>query len=347
MTNGRVTQQDVARRAGTSQAAVSMVLNNAAEGRVSSAVVARIRSALSESGYLSARRSEFDRTKVIGVFTYESVFPSVAADFYYPFLIGVERAAEAGRHDLMLFTSASSGDEGEPEPRRQLDERRLRHVDGCILLGREVLSDDLARLNRSGFPYVSVGRRDDAEGPVPCVGADYRTGTRKLVERSMLLGHRRFLYVAHGSSAEAMRDRYRGFDDALRAGPEQTWYDRVPGSDVRQLLELSRRHRATCLVFEESSSGEALARLCLREGIGIGTDLSIVLLKEPQGRVSRVEFAHFSIPRVDMGRHAFEWLCRRITSPRESPDEPSQVLLPVALVEGSSLGPAPLSAPTT
>lgn len=333
----RVTQGDVARLARTSQATVSLVLNNAAAGRVTPETLERVRAAIRESGYLTARHSRFDPNRIIGVFTYESVFPSVAADFYHPFLVGLERAAESCQFDLLLFTSAPSSD----GRRRFLSERRLRQADGCILLGREVGADDLAQLNDLGYPYVSVGRRDDAGGPVPYVGAGYASATRKVVDDAVALGHRRFLYVAHGSTAESLRDRYQGFRQAADHTHPDIVPKRIVGTADIDVQHCADEFNATCILFEEAANGEAYARTCQRSGRRLGSDISLVLLQEPQGRVTGVDFCHFSIPRIEMGRQAIEMLRRMIDAPDRHRHQDFQRLLPISIVSGTTLGPAP------
>ena len=66
------------------------------------------------------------------------------------------------------------------------------------------------------LPFVSVGRRDDAGGPVPYVGADYPTAVAALVRRAVALGHRRLAYVGHGAGPESYADRMAGFRAAVR-----------------------------------------------------------------------------------------------------------------------------------
>lgn len=343
---GRVTQSDIARLAGTSQTAVSLVLNGRAEGRVAPPMIERISDLLRSAGYLRGRARQIDATRVIGVFTYEPVFPSVAADFYHPFLVGLERAAEASSHDLLLLTSAAVG----PGSRRVFNDRRLDWIDGCILLGREVVAADLARLNAAGFPYVSVGRRDDAGGPVPYVGADYTTATRDLIAEAIRLGHRRFVYVSYGSASESARDRYRGFrsavDTATRdAGLGGITEGRLDHPGIAEVLTMVRDLRATCVVIEDATDGEAIARAAMRAGHVLGEDLSLVLLHEPQRHLVGTDLTRLSIPRADMASEAFTLLLQITGAEPVAGDGAPQLqrLLPVDRVLGRTLGSAPAS----
>ncbi|MFD3402776.1 LacI family DNA-binding transcriptional regulator [Kribbella sp. NPDC058693] len=216
----RLTQRDIARLANVSQTTVSLVLNNRSDAtaRIPAETRDRVLKVIRETGYQAdplARRMLKQRNQILGVFTYESVFPSTSGDFYYPFLAGIEDRAERLGWDLLLFTSAPVAD----GHRRIFHENnRLRIADGCLLLGREVPSDELARLIAEDYPFVSVGRRDDAGAPVPSVGADYTTATHAVVTRAITLGHRHVAYAGPAASPapipESSADRLRGFHQA-------------------------------------------------------------------------------------------------------------------------------------
>jgi DNA-binding LacI/PurR family transcriptional regulator len=211
--SARLTQRDIARLAKVSQTTVSLVLNNRSDvtARIPAETRDRVLKVIRETGYQAdplARRMLRQRNQILGVFTYESVFPSSSGDFYHPFLAGIEDCAERLGCDLLLFTSAPV-----TEGRRRIfhENNRLRIADGCLLLGRQIPGDELARLLAEGYPFVSVGRRDDAGGPVPYVGADYVAATAGMVERALALGHRRLAFVGLGVGAESAADRLRGF----------------------------------------------------------------------------------------------------------------------------------------
>ena len=107
----RLTQRDIARLARVSQTTVSLVLNNrtSASARIPAETRDRVLKVIRETGYVAdplARRLLQQRNQIVGVFTYESVFPSASADFYHPFLSGIEETAEELGCDLLLFTSA-------------------------------------------------------------------------------------------------------------------------------------------------------------------------------------------------------------------------------------------------
>ncbi|MGI5498700.1 LacI family DNA-binding transcriptional regulator [Lentzea sp. CA-135723] len=326
----RLTQQDIARMAGVSQATVSLVLNNRTDSgvRIADETRARVLEVIRRTGYVAnpiARRLHDQRNRILGVFTYEAVFPSTRADFYQPFLEGIEEQAEEAGCDLLLFTSAKAA-----EGRRRIfnDDSRIRLADGCVLLGRTVDRDDLAQLIAEAVPFVSIGRRDDAGGPVPHVGADYSAAVRDLVDRAVALGHRKFAYAGAGTGAESSADRLRGFKQAVAAQGVQGTH--VPFAGLEQLLD----DGITCVLAEEVSDGAALVLAARERGLSVPGDLSVLTL----GAATRpapddIALTGFRIPRREMGRRAVQALTEVLehgTTPQE--------LLACEFVEGTTLG---------
>ncbi len=359
----RVTQQDIARMTGVSQATVSIVLNGRSEGdvRIAAETRDRVLRAIAETGYVAdpvARRLAAGHNRIIGVFTYESVFPTSNSDFYHPFLVGIEQRAESLGSDLLLLTSAPVVD-----GRRRIfhEGNRLRLADGCVLLGRSLDPEELTRLLAEGLPFVSIGRRDDAGGPVPFVGADYASAVSALVHRAVELGHTKLAYVGHGGPAESWADRLRGFTDAIASldtegihlDPDALPAAPPPGSaasagaasgsaasataasgsaaGVGAVLQELVARGVTAVFAEEHADGVALYLLAAQSGMA----LSIVTLGEPMrpSSESNVEFSGFRIPRQRMGAEAMDVLTALI----EGAETEIQRLLPCELVAGETL----------
>lgn len=328
----RVTQQDIARMTGVSQATVSLVLNNRADAdvRIAPQTREKVLRAIRETGYVAdpvARRLVARHNRILGVFTYEPVFPSGSRDFYHPFLLGIEERAERLGCDLLLFTSAPVAD-----GRRRIfhDDHRLRLADGCILLGRHMDADDLGRLVAEEYPFVAVGRRDDAGGPVPYVGADYPSATAALVTRAVALGHQRIAYVGPGGGAESPADRMRGFTAAAADAGVHATHAPAAGPEA---LDALLRDGVTALFVEEPADGVALVALAAERSVRVPTDLSIVALGDPtRPTTTSLDFTGFSIPRKEMGEQAVDVLTTLIEEPKTT-----QRLLECELVAGSTL----------
>ncbi|GIF22853.1 LacI family transcriptional regulator [Paractinoplanes tereljensis] len=322
-----MTQQDIARMTGVSQATVSLVLNGRAEGdvRIAPETRERVLEAIRSTGYVAdpiGRRLAARHNQILGVFTYESVFPAGMGDFYHPFLVGIEECAERIGCDLLLFTSAPVID-----GRRRIfhQDNRLRLADGCVLLGQWLDPAELTRLLAEGQPFVSVGRRDDAGGPVPYVGADYPGATAAQVRAAIELGHQRLVYVGEGPDGpESHADRWRGFSAA--AGPHGS---RLAAPDLDAILVTD----STCVFVEEYADGVALAAQAAERGLRVPEDLSFVALGDPtRSAPTDLDLTGFRIPRREMGWQAVEVLAAILEG---QPGE--QRILPCEPVAGSTL----------
>jgi LacI family transcriptional regulator len=332
----RVTQQDIARMTGVSQTTVSLVLNGRGddEVRIAPETRERVLTAIRATGYVAdpiARRLASQHNRILGVFTYEPVFPAERGDFYHPFLVGIEECAERIGCDLLLATSAPVVD-----GRRRIfhEGNRLRLADGCILLGRWLEPDDLARLMAEGLPFVSVGRRDDAGGPVPYVGADYPAATADQVRRAAGKGHRRIAYVGDGAGPESHADRMRGFLAGVRETGADGRHLTINGRDPDQVLDEIVGDRRTCVFVEEYADGVALAERAADRGLHVPDDLSLVALGDPTRPASTdLTVTGFRIPRREMGVQAVEVLSALL----EGVPTVTQRLLTCEPVDGTTL----------
>lgn len=324
---------------GVSQATVSLVLNGRAEAdvRIAAETRERVLAAIRATGYVAdpiARRLADRHNRILGVFTSEPVFPSGTGDFYHPFLLGIEQCAEHLGCDLLLLTSAPVVD-----GRRRLfhQDNRLRLADGAILLGRQLDATELARLLADGLPFVSVGRRDDAGGPVPSVGADYPAATAALVRRAVEAGHRRLCYLGQGGGPESHADRMRGFRDAVAAADVDWHHAPADGRGADELLDAITATCATAVFVEEYADGVALAAQARHRGLDIPGDLSILALGDPT-RPARtdLDLTGFRIPRQQMGWQAVEVLTELLGG---APAGPVRRLLPCEEVPGATLAP--------
>lgn len=335
----RLTQKEIAKHAGVSQATVSIVLNGAErdKNRVPEETRVRIQKVIDETGYVAdpiARRMAKGRNNILGVFTYEPAFPRAQADFFAPFLFGIEEAAQEYGYDLLLMTSAER--DATRSKRIFSESSRMRIADGCLLLGRKFDSSDLERLVQDDFDYMAIGRRDDAGGPVAYVGADYTEATRTLVERARALGHHAFAYIGEKGGAESISDRWVGFHEGLANGGTLALHINEVGSPVETLIEEVRAANATVVFFIELADAIPFKRAVIANGLSVPGDISIVVLgSHVRPGDTGTQFATYRIPREEMAYKATTALIKRL----EGADSDMQELLSCDMIEGETLGP--------
>jgi DNA-binding LacI/PurR family transcriptional regulator len=340
-THKRPRMIDVARLAGVSPATVSLVVNNRLSGnvRIPPETQQRVLAAVRELGYVAdpvAQSLAGTRNRLLGVFTFESIFPVQFRDFYYPFLVGVESAAEALNFDLVLFTSTTAGD-----GRRRIyrgGANRLRLADGAVLLGTENDKSEVQRLVDEQYPFVFIGRRELPDGQVSYAAADYTAATCELVEHLFALGHRRVAYLGAREANESMTDRRRGYHAAfarngLPLDPEWLWLQ--ADHDLPAALGHWLRQGVTAVVAESGPFAATLVQTCYDMGVILPTDLSLAFLGDLSAELPwELEATTFAIPRQEMGAMAVRLLAELLA--QEDAAAVRQVTLPCRLSPGNS-----------
>ena len=302
----RATQTDIARRAGVSQATVSLVLNGRTEeARISEETRNRVLAAIKEVQYVAnvaARSLAGAHNRILGVHTFESVFPTDSHDFYFPFLMGIEQQAEELGLDLLLFTSAGGS--------RQMYRdgvTRLRLADGALLLGRNPNLAEIEKLRDEGFCFVYIGHHEVEGAPISYVAADYTSATATLARRAVDVGHRRFAYVRQDDrGAQPSRDREAGYRDAMRsagiAASASPIWDIGSGEEAGELVDEARRSSITVLLVEQTALAAQLRFAAQDQGLVVPDDLSVIVLGDDIGSRDRsVEWTRLSVPGHEMG----------------------------------------------
>lgn len=334
----RVTQRDIARLANVSQATVSLVLNGVSEAdaRIPPETRKRVQEIIVSTGYIAdpaARSLVKASNRILGVFTYEPAFPSGQADFFTPFLFGVEETAQDLGYDLLLLTGRAT----EADGRKKIFQAgsRLRMADGCLLLGVLFDPDDLRRLIGSDYPFVAIGRREDVTGRVPYVGADYVTATAELATKSMALGHTNMAYVGPSDPAESRVDRWVGFQSAISGRAKLVYREPLSGLDPELLLGRVLASGATIVFFVELADAVPFRDAVVGRGLSVPADISIVVLGSHVRASARgIGFTTYAVPREEMGRQATDMLVGIITGAQT----PRQILLKCEQIPGETLG---------
>ncbi|MCL3859427.1 LacI family DNA-binding transcriptional regulator [Actinotalea sp. K2] len=340
MPRRRITQADVAAMAGVSQATVSFVLNDRlpAGVHISADTRQRVLDAIRITGYSAnpaAQRLAGGRNQIIGVFTYEATFPGGGRDFYGPFLVGIEHAAEQLGIDILLFTSARVVD-----GRRRLTRdgwQRLGIADGCLLLGQHEDRSELQHLLDTNYPFAFIGKRTSEGGRLPYVGADYVAATRCAVERLIAVGHRRIGYVGELGTDQPTLDRLEGYRSTMQGTTlaARLVTEEDPAATASAVVDQG----LTALVVAPERDAEELYDALLLRGLAVPTDVSLLLLGQPQRRLRRPhEWSGFAIPREEMGARALQLLSRLIAN-QDLPEADLHQLLDCTEVEGRTVAP--------
>ena len=203
-TRYRATISDVAGRAGVATSTVSRAFSR--PERVNVHTREHVLAVAAELGYLpnpAAQALESGRTRTIAL-----LVPDITNPYFAGVIKGAERGAATAGLTLVLGDTQENAATEE-----QLVARLGRSVDGFVISASRLPDDELRRAAEQG-PIVLVNR---ATPGLPCVVADYDTGTGQIVDHLASLGHGSFVFVGGPAESWSGHRRWHG----LRAAAEE------------------------------------------------------------------------------------------------------------------------------
>lgn len=336
MTKKRVTLADVARLAGLSSAAASMILTGRPDTRLSAEAHERVHAAAAQLGYrpnIAARALRTDKTRTIAF-----VSDYVATTRYASGLIrGALEAAEQANHVMLVLETG-----GEPAREVQAIEAALdRQVDGIVfaaMRAREVFVPDLPASTK-------VVMLNGTSGRFPCsILPDEFQGGRRAVELLLEAGIRDGIaLIGHNELAErglfrseTVARRVAGIHEAMAefglefVAEESCWeWEPHHGYElVTKLLKRGLRPAALLCLNDRLSFGayQALAEA----GLDVPGDTSVVSFDNDEiASYLRPGLTTIGLPHEEMGREAVRQLL--------ADEQMGEVLVPMPIVRRASI----------
>lgn len=274
----RATLEDVARLAGVSKMAASVVLNGAKSGtRVSMATRDRIMSAAAELDYRVnpiARSLRTKQTDIIGFYSGNHSLED-RSPYLSEILLGIRAATDEFDKDLLMFGVFDG--KSESEVFRALSDGR---VDGLVI---HAAPDDpvVKLLAGSNFPVVA---HTDALGTIPSVVVDDEEGGRIQARVLHEKGHRRVLVRTSKHPFISVKRRTFAFlAEAERLGMEtvtgkRTTHgaDHALDAEELDLFALNRPNRFTAIAAWDDGCAYVQIPQLLAAGFRIPDDVAIV-----------------------------------------------------------------------
>lgn len=360
----KATALDVARRAGVSRSAVSLVLNGRGDGNVAKDAQERIREAAAELSYTPnaiARSLRDQRTHVIGVVSDQAV----TSPFDGEIIAGADAVARS-RGFVTLATDT------EQDAVRDLDAVRTlldRQVDGLIyvtvgLHELHVPDGMLSVPSALANCYASADSPGGASA-LPSIQPDEVAGGRDAAAHLIRLGHRRIAFLGGEYSSPAVALREAGFRAAMaEAGlpVREDWvieagWDIAPGyRAATALLSAPAGARPTALLAGNDRAAIGVVLAAAHLGLTVPRDVS-VMGYDDERRVAEVMVPPLStvaLPLRRIGEESMRAVLDALDSgtgpaPRTTADgrpgapAADPLLVACRLVERESTGPAPAS----
>ncbi len=345
----KATALDVAKRAGVSRSAVSLVLNGRGDGNVAKESQDRIRQAAAELNYspnpiaLSLRNQ---RTRVIGIVSDEVV----TSPFDGNIIGGADDVARSRGFVTVVMDTAFDAGRDADAVETLLD----RQVDGLIHVTVGLRPFDVP----SGMlkvPAVLANCYDSAAAPaLPHVIPDEVTGGRLATEHLLSLGHRDIALLGGAAVDPAAPLRERGYREAFHHQGLSVREDRISsiGWDIdtgyhraMKLLDgVPAAERPTAIMCANDRLAVGVVLAAARLGLSVPRDLSIMGYDD-EFRIANTmvpALTTMALPLRDMGAAAMNLLLDSVEGPGSGAGiEPKEIMVRGRLVVRDSTGPVP------
>ncbi|MGC0378352.1 LacI family DNA-binding transcriptional regulator [Streptomyces sp. SAI-229] len=276
----RPTSRDVARAAGVSQAAVSLVLGDKWRGRVSETTAERVREAARTLGYrpnLAARNLRLGRTRTVLL-----VVPALTTEFFAGVYTGAARVAARHGFGVVLYPS--------PEgigPARDPFASAQAALDGVI--ASSMAAEALTAIRGEALPLVMLDSDPEGSMGTATVNLDITDGVHQLTDHLLELGHRHFLHLAADVASWTFEVRARELAARLREVPGASLRTaRAPISikGAEAAAEAALRgaaatpDRPTAVVCDDDHLAAGTYKAARRLGLRVPEDLSVTGLDD-------------------------------------------------------------------
>jgi LacI family transcriptional regulator, galactose operon repressor len=343
----RVTQEQIARATGVSQAAVSTILSGRGSGRLSDDTRSRVLETAERLGYRrppARPPAPESPSRHIGLLLTEALRQAFTDSYYSAIYAGMEETLWENDYHFVFSSRRDELHQTGAVPKFV----RNGQVAGLVVLSATVC---VPALIESGLPVVSVGHHVAHPG-VDSIYPDNVRGASLAAEHMLELGHREFLVLTGAANNHNFAERVETFEQCVRqSGAAITHVLRcdVPGSSddtkrsaragIAALLTASGRPFTAVFAANDYMACGACAGL-QDAGVAVPAAVSVVgFLDAPIAAQQEPPLTTIRVPAWEMGRVAARRLLERITHPDEFTG--LKTLMPVEIMVRGSTAPAP------
>jgi LacI family transcriptional regulator len=331
-----VTSKDVAKLAGVSRTTVSLILNEAANVRISEETRQRVIKAVNDLKYhpnVLAQSLKTKRSKIIGL-----IIPSITNPFFPSIAQGVEDAAVENGYNIFLCNSFRDP----AKEKSYIETLASKQVDGIIFASITHNSESIRELRQRGVAIIAFDRRI-SDDDVDTVLFDNTKGGELAVENLLSLGHRRIAFVSGPTNVSSRSDRLEGYklaltkygipvnhsyiikDDCFEKENLDTNYEVEAGFRMTHEL-LDRSPEITAIFAVNDMTALGVLKALKARGLTVPDDLSLIGFDDIiLAAITDPPLTTIAQPKYKMGRAAMELLISRLDGTKHH--NPRQLML--------------------
>jgi len=329
-----VTLREVAARAKVSIGTVSAVINGSAlvKEKTRNQVLKVVRDLNYRPNRL-ARSLRTKKTLSIGL-----IISDITNPFFPEIVRGAEDVAKKEGYNIILCNT----DEDVTTGISSLNLLREKRVDGLILVGGVVPTEEIKELQEEGFPTVIVEREFDGL-KLNTVLVDSKAGAYEATLHLINLGHRRIGFISGPLNRPPSLGRFEGYKLALKESGIG-WDDSlVKEGDFRfngghrAMIQLLHRPQLPSAVFASNDLMAIGALEAIKsQGLSIPEDIAVVGYDDiPEASYTSPSLTTVALPKRRLGATAMELLLKILAGEEKTSQ---RIVLPTKLVIRKSCG---------
>lgn len=317
----KVGLKEIAKDAGVSIATVSYVLSKGKNSRVSVEMSKKIEKIAKDLNYQPNRIAQSlksGKTFTIGL---------IVADISNPFFAHIARIIEDEASKSNYTVIFGSSDEKPDKTMHLLEFFANRQVDGFILAPSRDSKKQILFLQERGIPFVLIDRYFP-EIETNYVAIDNYEASYKATERLVNTGNTRIGMIAYDTPLFHMKERIRGYEEALgnkSIERNKKWLKEIDVSNIQREVApaiedlLNGQQGIEALFFATNTLAIAGLKHLEQLNLKVPDDLRIVSFDEGEAfDFFYCPLTHVRQPLAEMGKKAVEILIEQITEPENT-----------------------------
>ncbi|UII75394.1 substrate-binding domain-containing protein [Flagellimonas sp. HMM57] len=330
----RVSLKDIAKKAGVSIATVSYVLSKQKNSGVSQEVSDKIRKIAKELNYRPnqiAKSLQSGKSHTIGL---------IVADISNPFFAQIARIVEDEAKKNGYTVIFGSSDEKASKSGDLIKFLLNRQVDGFIIAPSEASENQLQQLKEQKVPFVLIDRYfPDIE--TNFVAIDNQKAAFDAVNRLKKNGKKRIGMIAYDTQLHHMKERVRGFKNAITAEEyQETLLQKVEFSKIKEGVPkaiealLGNENSVDAIFFATNTLGITGLKYLNERNINVPEDVAVIVFDESEAfDFFYCPLTYVKQPLPDLAKKAVNVLVEEITKPSKNV---SKINLDAELIVGNS-----------
>ena len=267
------------------------------------------------------------------------MIPDIANPFFALLAKYIEKEASKANYSIILFDA----DEDLEKEKEQIQKLLDRSVDGIIAAPVSTSFDHFKVLQRQEIPLVFIDRYSDTL-KVPYISSDNYGGAYAATKYLLESGHRKIALIKGDDAIQPVKDRKRGFFDAMAEFGVNVNLNWVVGETFSidlsyhyALKMFSQQNYPTAFFAMSNLLGLGIIRAVNDKGLKIPDDISLIVFDEqPYSAFLNPSLTTIRQNTPDIGRLAVHYILKSIENYNcqlESVNLPIEVLFRNSVLE--------------